>query len=238
MISFFDLMREAQQNAFGTMIEKEFGLSRSEQAKALEAMIPAFFFGMRKNASDPFGVAAFWQMLAGGPYGSYFDNPFAAATPKAMAEGNSILEKLFGSPEIARAVSLQVEAATGIAQDVVRRMMPVYANMMMGGLQRQAEAAPNPFLTMMQGMANSAADAARPQRAKQGETNAELPFVTFMNSMLGAKPTEPSRADRPAPSPTNEEVIDRWFGANRAMQNTYWRSMERIFEQMASEKKN
>lgn len=237
MITFFDLMRDAQQNAFGTMMQKEFGLSPADQAKALEAMMPAFFLGMRKNAADPFGVAAFWQSLASGPYRNYFDNPFAAATPKAMAEGNGVLEKLFGSPEVARAVSLQVEAATGIAQDVVRRMMPVYANMMMGGLQRQAETAPNPFLKMMQDMGGSMASPMSQQRDKAPAKDTELPFVSFMNSFFGIKPPEPEKAPEPEPAMTNEEVIDRLFDANRSMQDSYWKSMERIFEQFSPEKK-
>ncbi len=83
MKTFFDVMREAQQSAFGAMMQKEFGLSAEQQAKAVEAMMPAFWLGLRKNAADPFGVAAFWQSVGTGPYRSYFDNPFAAMTPKA-----------------------------------------------------------------------------------------------------------------------------------------------------------
>lgn len=232
MKTFYDLMREAQQSAFGAMMQKEFGLSADQQAKAVEAMMPAFWLGMRKNAGDPFGVAAFWQALGSGPYRSYFDNPFAAMTPKAMADGNGMLEKLFGSPEIARAVSLQVEAATGIAQDVVRRMMPVVANMMMGGLQRQTEAVQNPFLRFMQDMTA----ASQPKPAKPREP--DLPFVTLMNAFLGKAP-EPEAPAEPEPDApmTNEEVIDRLFDANRSMQDTYWKSMERIFDQFAPEKK-
>lgn len=226
MKTFYDLMREAQQSAFGAVMQKEFGLNAEQQAKAVEAMMPAFWLGMRKNAADPFGVAAFWQALASGPYRSYFDNPFAALTPKAIDDGNGMLERLFGSPEIARAVSLQVEAATGIAQDVVRRMMPVVANMMMGGLQRQAETVQNPFLRFMQDMTASS----QPKPPKQPD----LPFVALMNAFLGKAP-EPEKPPEPEPDEpmTNEEVIDRLFDANRSMQDSYWKSIERIFDQFA-----
>ena len=237
MKTFFDMMREAQQSAFGAMMQKEFGLSAEQQAKAVEAMMPAFWLGLRKNAADPFGVAAFWQSVGTGPYRSYFDNPFAAMTPKAMDDGNGVLDKLFGSPDIARAVSLQVEAATGIAQDVVRRMMPVVANMMMGGLQRQSELAANPFLRFMQDFGQK--DFGQPPREKPQAKTPDLPFVAMMNAFLG-KPAEAEKEPEPeADGPmTNEEVIDRLFYANRSMQDAYWKSMQRIFDQFSPEKKD
>ncbi len=230
MKTFYDLMREAQQSPFGTAMQKEFGLSAEQQAKAVEAMMPAFWLGMRKNAADPFGVAAFWQALGSGPYQSYFENPFAAMSPRAVDDGNGMLDKLFGSPEISRAVSLQVEAATGITQDVVRRMMPVVANMMMGGLQRQTEQVQNPFLRFMQDMTQPA----KPKVEKQPD----LPFVVLMNAFLG-KTAEPEKAPEPAADApaSNEEVIDRLFDANRSMTDAYWKSMERIFDQFSPEKK-
>lgn len=221
MKTFYDLMQEAQANAMGSLMAKEFGLSADQQAKAFEALMPAFWLGMRKNAADPFGVAAFWQSLGGGQYKSYFDNPFAALSPSAQVDGNHLLERLFGSPEVAKAVALQAEAATGIAQDVIRRMMPVMANMMMGGLQRQTESYENPFLRFMQDMTKG--------NSPQPKKRPDLPFVTLMESFLGKEP-EPE----PEPGPmSNEEVIDRLFDANRSMQDNYWKSMERLFDQFA-----
>jgi hypothetical protein len=219
MKTFYDLMQEAQQNSMSSLMAKEFGLTADQQAKAFEALMPAFWLGMRRNAADPFGVAAFWQSLGGGQYKSYFDNPFSAMTPSALAQGNGVIEKMFGSPEVAKAVALQVEAATGITQDVVRRMMPVMANMMMGGLQRQTEGYENPFLRFMQDMGG----APKPQKRP------DLPFVALMESFLG-KAKEPE----PEPGPmSNEEVIDRLFDASRSMQENYRKSMEQIFEQFS-----
>lgn len=223
MKTFYDLMLEAQQGAFAANMAKEFGLSSDQQSKAFEAMMPAFWLGMRRSAADPFGVAAFWQQVGTGQFQSYFDNPLAAMTPKARADGEGVLERMFGSPEVAKAVALQVEATTGIAQDVIRRMMPVMANMMMGGLQRQTESYDNPFLAMMREMTGGGA---KPKPAAQ--MRPDLPFVTLMESFLGKKEPEPE------PGPTsNEEVIDRLFDAGKSMQDNYRKSMEMIFERFA-----
>lgn len=224
MKTFFDLIQDAQRNALGAFGSGDFGLTADQQAKALEAMTPAFWLGLRKNVADPFGVAAFWQQLAGGQYKAYFDNPLSAATPSGIAEGTKLIETMFGSPEMARTVALQVEAASGIAQDVVRRMMPVYANILMGSLQRQSEGIENPFLKFMQAMTPSAkAETKRP----------DLPFVAMMEAFLGK---EPEKAAEPEGPVTQEEVIDRLFDAGRAMQNSYWASMERLFDQKGEKK--
>jgi hypothetical protein len=217
MKTFFDLMREAQQNAMASPLAKEFGLSAEEQARAFAALAPAFWLGLRNSTADPFGVAAFWQQFAAGQYKPYFDNPFAAMTPKGQADGNRVLETLFGSPQIARAVALQVEAATGIAQDVVKRMMPVMANMMMGGLQRQAEEFENPFLRFFRDMTEG----------KKDRKAAEMPFAALMESFLGKEP-------EPEPGPmSQEEVIDRLFDAGRSLQASYWKSMQSLFDGVA-----
>lgn len=230
MKTFFDLMQDAQQSALRAFGSGEFGLSADQQTKALQALMPAFWLGLKKNAADPFGVAAFWQQAAGGQYRSYFDNPLSAITPAGIADGNKLVETMFGSPEVARAVSLQVEAASGIAQDVVRRMMPVYANIVMGGLQRQAEGFENPFVKFMQTMAQQA----QPAKA-EAQKRPDLPFVTMMEAFLGK---EPEKAPEPEEPITQEEVIDRLFDAGRSMQDSYWKSMERIFDQFGGEKKN
>jgi hypothetical protein len=218
MKTFYELMQDAQQNALQAMT-KEFGITPSQQASAFEAMMPAFWLGLRRNASDPFGVAAFWQQLATQNFRPYFENPFAALAPSAQKEGEAVLARLFGSPELARAVALQVEAATGVAQDVVKRMMPVMANMMMGGLQQAATDA-NPFLRFF--------EAAKGTK-KTDEARPDLPFVAMMETFLG-KEKKPEQDFGPM---TSEEVIDRMFDAGRSMQDTYRKSMESLFEQFA-----
>lgn len=224
MKTFYDLMLEAQQGAFAANMAKEFGLSSDQQSKAFEAMMPAFWLGMRRSAADPFGLAAFWQQVGGGQFQSYFDNPLAAMTPQARANGEGIVERMFGSPEVAKAVALQVEATTGIAQDIIRRMMPVMANMMMGGLQRQTETYDNPFLAMMREMTGGGA---KPKPAAQQRP--DLPFVTLMESFLGKE-----KQPEPEPGPmSNEEVIDRLFDSGKSMQENYRRSMEMIFDRFA-----
>ena len=103
---------------------------------------------------------------------------------------------------------------------------------MMGGLQRQSELAANPFLGFMQNFG-------QPPREKPQAKTPDLPFVAMMNAFLG-KPAEAEKEPEPEPDGQmpNEEVIDRLFDANRSMQDAYWKSMQRIFDQFSPEKKD
>ena len=55
----------------------------------------------------------------------------------------SMLGQIFGSKEVSRAIAQQAELATGIAQDIYKRMMPVVASVLMGGLFNQAAGKPS-----------------------------------------------------------------------------------------------
>jgi hypothetical protein len=55
-----------------------------------------------------------------------------------MAEGNSILGHLFGSPELSRRIAKQAADATGLAEATLKKMLPAMAATIMGGLHAQA----------------------------------------------------------------------------------------------------
>ena len=219
MKNVYELMREAHENALKTMMGERFGLAPAEATRAFEALMPAFWLGMRRSAADPFGYRAFWEALASGRHLPYFDNPMAAFQATAIAEGEAALEKLFGSKELARAVALQAETATGIGQDVLRRMMAVMANVMLGGLEKSGPAAAfeNPFLSWFA--------AARPSgRPAAGQPT---PFSQLLETMFGLPPEPEPEPEEPM---SEEEVVDRLFDAGKSLQRNYVKSMELIFD--------
>src|SRR3546814_19652397 len=55
-----------------------------------------------------------------------------------MADGNAILEKIFGSKDVSRAIAAQAAQLTGIGQDVLKKMLPAMADTIMGGMFKQA----------------------------------------------------------------------------------------------------
>ena len=122
------------------------GLSESQTSSALGALIPALSAGMSRNASQPGGLESLFGALSGGGHARYVDDPANFGQQDTIADGNNILGHLLGSKDVSRAVASHASAQTGIGADVLKRLLPMAATLMMGALakQRFAQAAPGP----------------------------------------------------------------------------------------------
>jgi hypothetical protein len=136
-MNLYDILANAQQGQGMDQLARQFGLSQQQTQDAVEALLPAFSQGLKRNASDPYGVGGFLNAIASGNHGKYFEDAQNAFSPQGMAEGNGILGHLFGSKDLSRAVAGQAAQATGISQQMLQQMLPVIASMIMGGLSRQ-----------------------------------------------------------------------------------------------------
>jgi hypothetical protein len=120
------------------MLARQFNLSRQQADLAVEALLPAFSQGLKRNTSDPYGLGGFLNAMATGQHAKYFEDASRAFSPQGVDEGNGILGHLFGSKELSRAVAAQAAQATGIGQQLLQQMLPVIASMVMGGLFKQS----------------------------------------------------------------------------------------------------
>jgi len=164
-MSLIDLFLNAQGGQNVAALARQFGLSQQQTIAALEALLPAFSQGLKRNAADPYGIGSFLQALATGDHAKYAADPARAFDPAGLQDGNGILGHLFGSKELSRAVADHAARMTGIGAETLKQMLPVIASMMMGGLAQQ---------TFGQG-------AARPGSAERSrmEAQAENPFGPF-----------------------------------------------------------
>lgn len=138
MLPLFDMLANAQNGNGIDAMARQYGLSQQQATQAMEALLPAFSQGLKRNAVDPYGVGNFMNALASGNHQAYFDNPTQAFSATGMADGNGILGHLFGSKDLSRAVAAQASAATGIGASTLQQMLPAMAAMIMGGLFKQS----------------------------------------------------------------------------------------------------
>lgn len=138
MLPLFEMLANAQNGNGMEALARQFGLNQQQTQAALEALLPAFSQGLKRNASDPYGVGAFLNAMASGQHAKYFEDASRAFSPQGVDEGNGILSHVFGSKDISRAVASQAAQATGIGQDILKQMLPVIASMIMGGLFKQS----------------------------------------------------------------------------------------------------
>mgnify|MGYP002013982366 CR=1 FL=1 len=81
MMPLYDMM--AQNTEAMKAMARQFGLSQAQVDQAMEALMPAFSTGLKRNANNPMDVGNFLQALAGGHHAQYFENMQKAFSPSA-----------------------------------------------------------------------------------------------------------------------------------------------------------
>jgi hypothetical protein len=213
MLPLFDMMLRAQNGEGMQAIAKQFGLAQEQAAQAMAALMPAFSSGLKRTSANPYDLSALMSTMFTGSYAQYFDDVTKAFMPQGMSDGNAVLEKLFGSQEILRAIVAQAEQLTGISQDILAKMMPALAGTMMGGLFKQMTGQmPGSNEAMVSAMAQMNQQwleglGLQPKTAQQPPANPfDNPFAQAMRSMWGLdKPQQP-------PPSGQASFVDNPFG--------------------------
>lgn len=193
MMPLFDMMTNAQDGVAMQAMARRFGLSEAQARQAMEALMPAFSTGLKRNTQTPQDLASFMQALAGGGHAAYFEDMTKAASPQGVADGNGILSHLFGSKEVSRAVAEQAAQASGVGQEIIRQMLPVIASMIMGGLFKQSTGQMGAASTQAGGIFGQMMEQlTRAQRqdfgmdgAQRRPARGENPFGPLFESMFG-----------------------------------------------------
>ncbi|MHB0952169.1 MAG: DUF937 domain-containing protein [Allorhizobium sp.] len=206
MLPLFDMMLRAQNGMAMDAMAKQFNLAQEQVAQAMAALTPAFSSGLKRSTANPYDFSALINAMTSGNYAKYFEDMSKAFTPQGIADGNSVLEQLFGSKDVSRAVAAQAAQLTGIGQDILKQMLPAMADTIMGGLFKQttgqfADAA-NPFAntpmgTMMQQWLENTGFAPK-ARPKEQVNLFDNPFTQAMLQMFGAQKPKPAQgSDNP-----------------------------------------
>lgn len=138
-MSLLKTILEAQGGAAVGQLAKQFGLDSNQANSALAQLIPALAGGMKNNVSQG-GLGSLISALSKGSHGDYLDNPSRLNEQKTVADGNAILGHLLGSKDVSRQVAGRAASSTGIDQSILKKMLPVIATMVMGGLSKQSNA--------------------------------------------------------------------------------------------------
>jgi hypothetical protein len=214
MAPLFDMIANAQNGKGMELLARQFNLNQQQAQLAVDALLPAFSEGLKRNTSDPMGMGGLMQAMMTGGHSQYFEDAAKAFSPSAVQDGNAVLGQLFGSKDLSRAVAANAQTMTGIGQDVLKQMLPVIASMMMGGLAKQTMGqmqsaagmgAGNPFgelieQMMRQGMGGATAGGAR---APQMPNPMDNPFGKMLEQMMGGGATA-----RPQQGGTGNPWID------------------------------
>ena len=121
----------------------QFGLDSSSMDKVLQQVVPALGSGLKNNTSASGGLGSLLGALQKGGHQSYLKAE-AAASQAGIQEGNGILGHIFGSKDVSRQVASKAADTSGVSADVIKKMLPMVATMVMGTLSKQTNSGASP----------------------------------------------------------------------------------------------
>ena len=130
-----------QDGAAVRQLGSQFGLGQDQATAALSALVPMLAAGVQRNIQSEGGLGGLMSALASGNHGRYLDNPTSLGIQSAATDGNGILGHLLGSKDVSREVATRAAAQTGVSADVLKKMLPLAATLMMGALSKQSPTA-------------------------------------------------------------------------------------------------
>jgi hypothetical protein len=137
-MNILDSIMNAGDGAALRQLASQVGLNEVQASSAVSALVPALSAGVRQNLQTPDGLSGLVNALSGGKHQRYIDDPAVLGDAATVADGNGILGHILGSKDVSRQLAAQAGAQTGLAPDVIKRMLPLVATLVMGALSRQA----------------------------------------------------------------------------------------------------
>lgn len=193
MHTFFEMIREAQSGTAADLFFRQFGASPEETAKVVSALMPAFALGLEKSAQRPDAMAELTRLMTKSGFGGMSASPQAIFSQQAIALGEEVMSKLFGSPALAKAIAEQASAMSGVAQESVAKIMPVMAATMIDAMAQAARSGAE--------SSARAQPAAKPKsKPAQKTVGADNPWEAMFATMMGA-PEKPAPEPEPEPEP-------------------------------------
>ncbi|WP_223670894.1 DUF937 domain-containing protein [Kangiella shandongensis] len=120
-------------------IGKKFNLGTQETTRALQHLLPSLQQGMHQNSQQQNGMEALQRALSDGRNEQYIEKPERIVEQGAVDNGNAILGHLLGSKNTSRKVAEQAANQTGFDSGVLKQMLPLAANLLMGSLSKETQ---------------------------------------------------------------------------------------------------
>ena len=136
MNQLLETILNAQGGDTVNQLAKQFGLNSGQANSILSQVVPALAGGVKQNVSQN-GVDGLLSALNKGNHQRYLDQTAQLSNQDTTNDGNAILGHILGSKDVSREVASRASTNTGLDSGIVKKMLPVIATMVMGGLSKQ-----------------------------------------------------------------------------------------------------
>lgn len=130
-------------------LSAQHGLSVDQTRSALENLVPDLADSVNRNVGQSGGLESLLSALQKGRHADYLDQPEVLADESSRLDGNKILGHLLGSKDESRRVAGRAAANTGLDTGILKALLPVAANLVMGAVSKQTAANDNPLGSLL-----------------------------------------------------------------------------------------
>ncbi len=140
-MALMDILEAAQGGALFDNAGAAVGLSAGDAAKAMKALCPAIATQLKAKSQEDAGTFdALLDLLEDDADGSLIDDPGSLNGGEATADGNAILDQIYGSRQAA--ISEMRKLAPQLAELVLVKIAPISATAVLGALGKSQAAMP------------------------------------------------------------------------------------------------
>ena len=135
MANLHEIVADAGDGEAIMMLSREFKLTPQQTQAAVAALLPAISTGLKRSTATPEGLGNLFGIMGQQEdLQPLYDDPRAACAQEGRDAGNDVLSTIFGSPEVSRAVADQAQQLSGVSSDILKKMLPVLAGLVVSGL--------------------------------------------------------------------------------------------------------
>src|SRR6516165_413240 len=137
MASLYEILDNAHDGEAVTALGRQFGLTPAQTQAAVTAFLPAISTGLKQSTATVDGLAKLFGVMGQQQdLQDMYDDPQAAFGSEGVAAGNDALSVIFGSPDVSRAVIDQAQKFSGVDSNVLKKLLPILAGILVSGLTR------------------------------------------------------------------------------------------------------
>lgn len=127
-----DLLRQGEGGRELDQLAGNFGLSRDQTEAVVANLVPEISRRLERNSLSRGGVADLIAML-----GAAQTQPTRFDGAEGLQRGNALLEQVFGTRDVSRAVAARASLSSGIGESIIKAMLPYIIQMVMSAFARR-----------------------------------------------------------------------------------------------------
>jgi hypothetical protein len=138
-MSLLETILSARSGELVKGMAKSNGIDINSALSVLGKLIPSLSQSLNQNSQSSGGIEALMKAMQKGDHQRYVQRSDEAFSSAAREDGNSILGHILGGKEASRNLAGQVASETGLGADLIKKMLPQAAALLMGALGQQGQ---------------------------------------------------------------------------------------------------